>query len=163
MTAKQVSANIPNPYVQGSKTSPSLTTPTLDPHYQHLDPAEDHHCKHDPQCVLRAPHPPPPGPLTCKQYELQLFIMDSPNMDLVSSTSADPNSLDSENQDECSLEKTELLDLLEAFFERTEKKIDDFGLKFMKLFCILWGGNNYFQLWIGPFSGHCYHFNRILK
>jgi hypothetical protein len=62
--------------------------------------------------------------------------MDSTDMDLVSSTSTDPTnadltSLDSENQEERSLEKTELLGLLEAFSERTFKKLDDFGLKFM--------------------------------
>ena len=55
--------------------------------------------------------------------------LDSTNMDPVFNTNADPTS--SANQDECSLEQTELLGLLEAFCERTEKKFDDFSLKFM--------------------------------
>ena len=38
ITVEQVSANLPNPYVQGSKPSPNLTTPSLVPHHQHLDP-----------------------------------------------------------------------------------------------------------------------------
>jgi hypothetical protein len=74
--------------------------------------------------------------LLLKQYELQLLVMDSTDMDLVSSTSTDPTnadltSLDSENQEECILEKTELLGLLEAFSDRTFKKLDVFGLEFM--------------------------------
>jgi hypothetical protein len=64
ITVKQVSVNLPNPFVQGSKLSPSLTTPTFVTLHQHLEPAEDHHCEHDPQCILRASHPPPHGPLT---------------------------------------------------------------------------------------------------
>ena len=131
ITVKQVSDNLPNPNVKGSKPSPSLTTPTLVPHYQPLDPAQDHHCEHDPQCVLRAPHPPPHGPLTLKQHELQLLVMDCTTMDLVSSTRADPTRADSGNQDERSLGQSELLKLLEAFSERTENKFDDFGQKFM--------------------------------
>ena len=47
------------------------------------------------------------------------------NMDLGFSTNTDPTSLDSETEDEDSVEKTELLDLLEAFADRTFKKIDD--------------------------------------
>ena len=47
------------------------------------------------------------------------------NVDLGFSTNTDPTSLDSETEDEDSVEKTELLDLLEAFADRTFKKIDD--------------------------------------
>ena len=131
ISIERVSANQPNPYVQGSKSSPSLATPTLVPHHHHLDLIKDPPCEHDPQCVLRAPHLPPHGPLTLKQHELQLLVMDCTTMDLVSSTSTEPTSLDSGNQDEHSLGQSELLKLLEAFSERTEKKFDDFGQKFM--------------------------------
>ena len=131
ISIEEVSANQPNPYVQGSKSSPSLATPTLVPHHQHLELVEDPPCEHDPQCVLRAPHPPPHGPLTLKQHELQLLVMDCTTMDLVSSTRADPTRADSGNQDERSLGQSELLKLLESFSERFEKKFDVLGQKFM--------------------------------
>ena len=125
--------NLPDPNIQLS--NPTHSPAILVPSHQHLHPVEDLHCQHDSQCVLRAPHPPPHDPLTLKQYELQLLAMDSTTVDLVSFTSADPTSTDptspdSGNQDEHSSEQTELLELLEAFSERTLKKLDDFDLKF---------------------------------
>ena len=48
ISIERVSANQPNPYVQGSKSSPSLAIPTLVPHHHHLDLVEDPPCEHDP-------------------------------------------------------------------------------------------------------------------
>ena len=57
-------------------------------------------------------------------------------MDQVSSTSIDltSGSSDSDDHDENNLEKTELFNQLEAFSERFEKKIEDFGNKFLNSF-----------------------------
>ena len=123
ITINQVPANLPNPRGKGCKPDHNLSTPTLDPYHQHLDPALKTQCLYDPQRVLRAPHPPPHGPLTLKQYELQLLIMDSTTMDLVSSTITE--SLNSVSQNKPSLAQKELWELL----ERMEKRTDNFCQK----------------------------------
>ena len=74
---EQVSAILPNLSLQHSNSTPNLTSPTLIPQHQDLSPVEDPHCDHDPQCVLRPTHPPPHGPPTLKQYELELLVIEN--------------------------------------------------------------------------------------
>ena len=69
--------NLPDPNIKLSNLSSTPAILTQVPPHQHLHPVENLLCHHNPQCLLRAPHPPPHGPTTLKQYELQLLLLEN--------------------------------------------------------------------------------------